>query len=263
MSDSNFIERAGKILVVSLVVLSVFLIFVSFVHHYAKWFCHRREQNPDAPNTRRRRRRGDFSAGYQEQQQQQGGVTVLRRGLNPSFLKTIPVIPFDPKDFKDGLECAVCLSELNEGESTRVLPKCDHGFHVECIDMWFYSHSTCPICRDSVSVEAEVSVENLLGSQEELIESREFPTNILFWGDETEVSTLTSQLDEASSSSMIAARPDLVIDIPRQVDCDEDQKSPVSSRMGSLRRILSGSRRFMNPFSPANVNVEQGTRGHI
>ncbi|XP_076881826.1 RING-H2 finger protein ATL3-like [Bidens hawaiensis] len=257
-SDSNSIERAGKILIVSLLVLSVVVIFVSFVHHYANWFWNRREQNPDAPNTRRRRHR---------EQQQQGGVTVLRRGLNPSFMKTIPIIPFDPKDFKDGLECAVCLSELNEGESTRVLPKCDHGFHVECIDMWFYSHSTCPICRNPVSVEAQVSVENLLGTQEELIESQDFPTNILFWGDETEVSTLTSQLEEASASSssaqMIAARPDLVIDIPRQIDCDEDQKSPVLSRMGSLRRILSGSRRFMNPFSPANVNVEQGTRGHV
>lgn len=285
--ESNVIELAGKILIVSIVVLSVVLLFAFFVHLYAKWFWHRREENQNGSNSVRRRRRGDFTAGHQEQQ---SGVTVLRRGLNPTFLKTIPVIPFDPKDFKDGLECAVCLSELDEGEKTRILPKCSHGFHVECIDMWFHSHSTCPICRNPVSDQVEISVENLLETrqtQEESTEtgdSQRFPTNILFWGDETEVSTLTSQLEEAnnhhqtpvstseSSSSSSSSpsnainnqsRPDLVIDIPRQIDDDEDQKSPVSHRMRSLRRILSGSRRFINPFSSAITNVEQGTRDHL
>lgn len=262
--DSHVVEVAGKILIVSIIVVSLVVIFVFFLNLYAKWFWYRREQDT---NTRRRRRRGDFTAGHQEQQ---SGVTVLRRGLNPSFLKTIPVITFNPKDFVEGLECTVCLSELCEGEKTRFLPKCSHGFHVECIDMWFYSHSTCPICRNSVSDEIEISVENLLETQEQLAQTGDFPTNILFWGDETEVSTLTSQLEEASSSSSHTnndrLRPDLVIDIPTQIDDDDDrdEKSPVSSRMRSLRRILSGSRRFINHFNTATTNVEQGvTRGHI
>lgn len=280
--DSHVVELAGKILIVSIVVLSVILIFVFFIHLYAKWFWYRREDDPSAPNTRRlhrRRRRGDFTAaGHQEQQ---SGVTILRRGLNPSFLNSIPVIPFDPKDFKDGLECAVCLSELVEGEKTRILPKCSHGFHVECIDMWFHSHSSCPICRNPVSEQTVISVENLLGNRQTQEESstdsgdsQDFPTNILFWGDESEVSTLTSQLEEANShhqapvlTSELASsssHTNLVIDIPTQIDSDEDQKSPVSSRMRSLRRILSGSRRFINPFGPAtNNNVEQGARGHL
>ncbi|KAL4584499.1 hypothetical protein LXL04_009102 [Taraxacum kok-saghyz] len=286
--DSNVIELAGKILIVSIVVLSVVLIFVFFVHLYSKWFWQRREENQNGSTTLRRRRRGDFTAGHQEQQ---SGVTVLRRGLNPSFLKTIPVLPFDRKDFKDGLECAVCLSELDEGEKTRILPKCSHGFHVECIDMWFHSHSTCPICRSSVSDQIEISVEDLLEIRQTQEESPEngdshiFPTNILFWGDETEVSTLTSQLEEAnnhhqtpvsasepsSSSSSTSShaindqsRPDLVIDVPRQIDDDEDQKSPVSYRMRSLRRILSGSRRFISPFTAAATStVEQRTRSDL
>lgn len=280
--ESYVVELAGKILIVSIVVVSVVVVFVFFVHLYAKWFWYRREEDRDVPNTRIRRRRGDFTAGHQEQQQ--SGVTVLRRGLDPSFLKTLPVILFDPKDFKEGLECAVCLSELGEGEKARILPKCNHGFHMECIDMWFHSHSTCPICRSPVSYQTEISVENLLEirqTQEESTDSgdsQEFPTNILFWGDETEVITLTSHLEEAnshhqaailtcetsssSSSSSQTNRPELVIDIPRLIDEDEDQKTPVSSRMRSLRRILSGSRRFINPFSPATTSVEQGTRSH-
>lgn len=277
--DSHVIEIAGKILIVTVVAVSLIFVGVFFVHLYAKWFCFPREQ----PSATRRHRRGDFTAGHRHELP--SGVTVLRRGLNPSFLKTIPVVPFDVKEFKDGLECTVCLSELVEGEKARVLPKCSHGFHVECIDMWFHSHSTCPICRTSVSDEStQVSVENLLENRqvqrEAIAESGDFPTNILFWGDETEVSTLTSQLEEANSHNQAAmlgsespsssymsnerARLDLVIDIPTDDDDDEvDQKSPVSSRMGSLRRILSGSRRFINPFGPSNTNIEQGVRSHL
>ena len=46
--------------------------------------------------------------------------------------------------------CMVCLDGLTKGEKIRILPKCKHWYHVECIDAWFESHSTCPICRDHV-----------------------------------------------------------------------------------------------------------------
>jgi hypothetical protein len=47
-------------------------------------------------------------------------------------------------------ECAVCLSEFESEDSLRLLPKCKHVFHLECIDVWFQSHSTCPLCRASL-----------------------------------------------------------------------------------------------------------------
>ncbi|KAF7813587.1 RING-H2 finger protein ATL52-like [Senna tora] len=46
--------------------------------------------------------------------------------------------------------CAVCLSGFEEGEEVRKLPRCNHCFHVMCIDMWLYSHFDCPICRTPV-----------------------------------------------------------------------------------------------------------------
>lgn len=46
----------------------------------------------------------------------------------------------------DGM-CAVCLSEFEEGDEFRTLPECMHSFHVPCIDMWLYSHPSCPTCR--------------------------------------------------------------------------------------------------------------------
>ncbi|PKU84295.1 RING-H2 finger protein ATL20 [Dendrobium catenatum] len=47
------------------------------------------------------------------------------------------------------MTCPVCLSEFKDGEAVRFLPECGHCFHVECIDMWFRVHSTCPVCRST------------------------------------------------------------------------------------------------------------------
>ncbi|KAL5698288.1 RING-type E3 ubiquitin transferase [Ranunculus cassubicifolius] len=44
-------------------------------------------------------------------------------------------------------ECSVCLSVFEDGESIRQLPRCKHSFHAQCIDMWLFSHSDCPLCR--------------------------------------------------------------------------------------------------------------------
>ncbi|KAH7421423.1 hypothetical protein KP509_13G056400 [Ceratopteris richardii] len=54
----------------------------------------------------------------------------------------------DDKDLS--AECAVCLSVFEEAEELCLLPQCGHYFHKDCIDMWFFSHLTCPLCRRSV-----------------------------------------------------------------------------------------------------------------
>ncbi|XP_071701475.1 RING-H2 finger protein ATL77-like [Rutidosis leptorrhynchoides] len=45
-------------------------------------------------------------------------------------------------------ECTICLDDFVDGQNVRVLPNCNHEFHVECIDKWFESHSSCPNCRN-------------------------------------------------------------------------------------------------------------------
>ncbi|CAA7024680.1 unnamed protein product [Microthlaspi erraticum] len=64
--------------------------------------------------------------------------------------RPIPVVKFKSRDFKDGVECVVCLSELAEGDEARVLPTCNHCFHAYCIDTWLQSNSNCPVCRKNV-----------------------------------------------------------------------------------------------------------------
>lgn len=74
-----------------------------------------------------------------------------RSGLDPIVMASLPAIVFKLPENQDpagaAVECAVCLSAVEDGETARILPNCKHIFHSECIDKWFGSHSTCPICR--------------------------------------------------------------------------------------------------------------------
>lgn len=67
--------------------------------------------------------------------------------------------------------CAVCLSEFEEGEDLRTLPECMHSFHAECIDMWLYSHSNCPMCRTDAAPSPQILM-HLLDSHVETPPSR-------------------------------------------------------------------------------------------
>ncbi|KAL0908612.1 hypothetical protein M5K25_023115 [Dendrobium thyrsiflorum] len=52
-------------------------------------------------------------------------------------------------------DCSVCLGEFHDGELVRLLPACDHAFHVSCIDTWLRAHINCPLCRARVIVPAD------------------------------------------------------------------------------------------------------------
>ncbi|RCV31542.1 hypothetical protein SETIT_6G186400v2 [Setaria italica] len=73
------------------------------------------------------------------------------RGLDRAVLESFPTMAYaDVKAHKVGkgaLECAVCLSEFDDDETLRLLPRCSHAFHADCIDAWLASHVTCPVCR--------------------------------------------------------------------------------------------------------------------
>ncbi|XP_075521113.1 RING-H2 finger protein ATL7-like [Primulina tabacum] len=46
--------------------------------------------------------------------------------------------------------CSICLNDICRGDTHRRLPRCMHSFHSGCIDAWFESRSTCPLCRIEV-----------------------------------------------------------------------------------------------------------------
>lgn len=75
-----------------------------------------------------------------------------RSGLDESTIKLITVYKYKIGDgLVEGTDCSVCLSEFEENESLRLLPKCNHAFHLPCIDPWLKSHASCPLCRSNIS----------------------------------------------------------------------------------------------------------------
>lgn len=84
----------------------------------------------------------------------------------------------------EALDCAVCIAEVAAGEAARVLPRCGHAFHVGCVDAWLRSHSTCPLCR-CPAVDDPPAVPTPVADRE----SPNFPTNVLFFGSQDDVST--------------------------------------------------------------------------
>lgn len=71
-------------------------------------------------------------------------------GLKKRQLRQIPVAAYGVDVNISATDCAICLGEFMEGEKVRILPSCNHGFHVSCIDTWLNSHSSCPNCRHSL-----------------------------------------------------------------------------------------------------------------
>ncbi|XP_043694030.1 RING-H2 finger protein ATL40-like [Telopea speciosissima] len=79
-------------------------------------------------------------------------------GLNQLAIDSLPVFAYKQlilllnnqhEDYKNGgsRECAVCLSLFQDEEMIKLLQNCKHFFHVDCINVWLRSNTTCPICR--------------------------------------------------------------------------------------------------------------------
>ena len=75
-------------------------------------------------------------------------------GIDKNVIESLPFFRFcSLKGSREGLECAVCLSKFEDIEILRLLPKCKHAFHIDCIDQWLEKHSSCPLCRQKVNPE--------------------------------------------------------------------------------------------------------------
>uniref|UniRef100_A0A7N0U2K6 RING-type domain-containing protein n=1 Tax=Kalanchoe fedtschenkoi TaxID=63787 RepID=A0A7N0U2K6_KALFE len=63
--------------------------------------------------------------------------------------------------YGEGVECAVCLSEVEDGEEVAELG-CAHVFHKVCLERWVSSgmRATCPICRRLIGFHRLVSENN-------------------------------------------------------------------------------------------------------
>uniref|UniRef100_A0A0E0K5G4 RING-type E3 ubiquitin transferase n=1 Tax=Oryza punctata TaxID=4537 RepID=A0A0E0K5G4_ORYPU len=91
------------------------------------------------------------------------------RGLDSSVVRMFPTMKYaEAKALRVGkvagaaLECAVCLSEFEDDEMLRFLPKCSHAFHPDCIGQWLASHVTCPVCRRNLDPNKDTTEEVII-----------------------------------------------------------------------------------------------------
>ncbi|TVU39300.1 hypothetical protein EJB05_12713 [Eragrostis curvula] len=78
-------------------------------------------------------------------------------GMSRDFINRIPEMRFRAASNCDqGTEnscCSVCLQDFGAQHLVRVLPQCQHIFHVRCIDNWLFRHASCPLCRAGVHID--------------------------------------------------------------------------------------------------------------
>jgi len=92
---------------------------------------------------------------------------LANKGIKKKALKTFPTVSYSAELKLPSLdtECIICLSEFTKGEKVRILPKCNHGFHVRCIDKWLKEHSSCPKCRQCLLE----TCRKIVGSQQPIV----------------------------------------------------------------------------------------------
>jgi hypothetical protein len=86
---------------------------------------------------------------------QGAAVAANNKGVKKEVLRSLPTVTYvgDRSKEQGDDECAICLTEFEDGQAMRVLPQCGHGFHAACVDTWLRSHSSCPSCRRVLAVE--------------------------------------------------------------------------------------------------------------
>lgn len=182
------------------------------------------------------------------------GTAVIRnargRGVDPEVLRSLPVTVYRAaKDStEEGVECAVCLAGLEDGEEARFLPRCGHGFHAECIDLWLASHSTCPLCRLTVGNPDMSPAPPLVTLPTVPPEPANYAASVLLGVSDQGALTAAVTTDSADPSPSAAATSTavLVIEVPESsalaTPRDVAAKSPSLARLRSLRRLWSFGR---------------------
>ncbi|KAJ4979760.1 hypothetical protein NE237_010540 [Protea cynaroides] len=255
----NMDSYDGKVMLAAIISLLLVIIFVLLLHIYTRWLLEQAQ---------RQRRRSMFLSHVSGPTRFHHARTFAydgpyfgcsTHGIDASIISALPIFVYKSDEYKNGLECVVCLSVFEEDEMGRSLPKCNHAFHVQCIDMWLQSHSSCPICRATVALDKSIGIRSPSTDVQPVEESRDAAPVVM------------------SSESAIARESPTTLDVLIDVSVDpngvvlRDTASPSSpppppppppppesssSSLGwSLKRMLSRNRSECKVFPSFNLKV--------
>ncbi|XP_071730583.1 RING-H2 finger protein ATL2-like [Rutidosis leptorrhynchoides] len=248
LTTSKSYAISGKIMLSVIIILFFVIIFLGVLHLYARCYLRRIYRR----NETRRRNRQNRSTRIIFYTDNSAISPTASSGLDSNVLKSLPVFLYSSESKTHTPECAVCLSEFEDGEKGRVLPKCKHSFHTECIDMWFYSNSTCPLCRSPVEPVIEPETTNLVAEP-------------------------GSSDGTTSGTDRRKGLIDIRIDVPSQSEFRLDRLTSPSqgfrspgSRLMSFTRMLTMSRKSPSGVGPSGVatesdieSVDESTRSDV
>ncbi|KAL8199456.1 hypothetical protein R6Q57_013024 [Mikania cordata] len=134
--------------VLFIIVILAVLFFISGLLHLLVRFL---TKHHSSSNSHQSNRFPDGSPSDALQRQLQQLFHLHDSGLDQTFIDALPVFMYkEVVGANEPFDCAVCLCEFSESDNLRLLPICSHAFHINCIDTWLLSNSTCPLCRNTL-----------------------------------------------------------------------------------------------------------------
>lgn len=199
---------------------------------------------------------------------------ILTRGLDESVINSLPAFKYKRGDgLVDDNECAVCLSEFQDDENLRLLPKCTHAFHLPCIDMWLSTHSNCPLCRANIVALVPTPVEGVEIPSEEVSESTvDSPLQNPYENESGESSLheesgqgMAIEAPTEMTTSHIRAQSDLVSKHGRNDSTSQCKELFMSAEMPQLpmRRSFSVDSSFSISVTDLHRSLEDGRLKHF
>ncbi|WOL04105.1 hypothetical protein Cni_G12826 [Canna indica] len=84
----------------------------------------------------------------------------VESGIKKEVREMLPVVVFKESFLIRETQCSVCLGDYESDDRLQKIPPCGHTFHVDCIDHWLASNTTCPLCRVSLLPATKSTVSN-------------------------------------------------------------------------------------------------------
>lgn len=243
-SPPSSVSRISPLILLVIIVLAV-IFFVYGIVHLVLWFL---MKTPSSSSPLFQSSRFPESTRSRALQRQLHHLFRLHdSGLEQSLIDSLPVFFYeDVSGLKEPFDCAVCLCEFSDRDKLRLLPMCSHAFHINCIDTWLLSNSTCPLCRATISSSSGLPMENPLFENSWVLNR--------FTGDEENVNGCSDGEDEISEKRVFSVRLGKFRNVNGVIDGGGDEDSNSSSSrsscnldarrcfsMGSYQYVVSGS----------------------